>query len=79
MTNKQPFEYYLNLIRNGEVLTNIENSNAKELLRQGCNKDLETCLAVVLRNRYESGDWNDWFYNRFSRFSRTPDEEVNDD
>jgi len=64
---KQPFEYYLNLIKNGEVLTDIEISNAKKLLRLGYNKDLETCLAVVLMNRHESGDWNDWFYNRFSR------------
>jgi len=70
---KRPFEHYLNLISNGEVLTDIEISNAKKLLRRGYNKDLETCLAVVLRNRYEIGDWNDWFYNRFSR---TPDEEV---
>jgi hypothetical protein len=38
---EQPFEYYLNLIKNGEVLTDIEISNAKKLLRRGCNKDLE--------------------------------------
>ena len=72
----KPFEYYLNLIRTGEVLTKIEMSNAKKLLRRGCNKDLETCLAVVLRNRYEMEHWNDWFYNRFPR---TPDEEVDTD
>lgn len=73
---KKPFEYYLDLIKNGEVLTEIEISNAKKLLRKGYNKDLETCLAVVRRNRdYEDG-WNDWFYNRYSR---TPNEEVNDD
>ena len=73
---KQPFEYYLNLIKNGEVLTDIEISNAKKLLRKGYNKDYESCLAVVRRNRdYEDG-WNEWFYNRYPR---TPDEEVNDD
>lgn len=71
MTEQHPFGYYLNLVRNGEVLTQKEISNAKKLLRQGYNKDLETCLAVVLRNRYENPSWNDWFYNRFSR---APDE-----
>lgn len=30
MINLPPFEYYLNLIRNGEVLTDIEVSNAKK-------------------------------------------------
>jgi len=70
---KQSFEYYLDLIRNGEVLTDIEISNAKKLFRKGYCKDLKNCLAVVLRNRYESDGWNDWFYNRFPR---TPDEEV---
>ena len=70
---KQPFEYYLNLIRNGEVLTDIEISNAKKLFRKGFGKDWERCLAGVLRNRYESPDWNDWFYNRYPR---TPDEQV---
>ncbi len=70
---KQPFEYYLNLIQNGEVLTDMEISNAKKLFRMGHNKDYESCLAVVRRNRdYEDG-WNEWFYNRYPR---TPDEEV---
>lgn len=81
LIDKQPFEYYLNLIRNGEVLSEIEISNAKELFRLGYNnKDYESCLAVVLRNRCvsvrnkgKSIGWNDWFYNRYPR---TPDEEV---
>ena len=70
---EQPFEYYLDLIRNGEVLSDMEISNAKKLLRRGCNKDYETCLAVVRRNRDTNDSWNEWFYHRFGR---TPDEEL---
>jgi hypothetical protein len=62
---KKPFEYYLDLIRNGEVLTDIEISNAKSLHKRGCNKDYESCLAVVRRNREENDNWNDWYYRRF--------------
>lgn len=65
---KKPFEYYLDLIRNGEVLTDIEISNAKHLYEKGYNdKDYEKCLAVVRKNRdYEDG-WNDWYYGRYVR------------
>ena len=74
MTYK-PFEYYLNLIKNGDDLTDVEISNAKKLLRFGYNSNLEKCLAVVRRNRDESPGWNQWYYNRYGR---TPEEEVRD-
>jgi hypothetical protein len=71
---KQPFEYYLDLIRNGEVLTDIEISNAKSLHKRGHNKDYESCLAVVRRNREENDNWNDWYYRRYVLTHRTPEE-----
>ena len=70
--NKQ-MDYYLDLIRNGEELTPIENSNSKKLLRRGYTDTLEKGKAVARRNRDLNSNWNDWFYNRFGR---TPDEEV---
>jgi len=66
-------EYYHNLIRNGEELTPVENSNAKKLLRRGYVETLEIGKAVVRRNRDVNPNWNNWFYNRFAR---RPDEEV---
>ena len=77
MTDEQPFEYYLDLIKNGEVLTDIEISNAKHLHKRGYNnKDYERCLAVVRRNRDCSDDWNNWYYRRYIG---TLDEELKDD
>lgn len=73
MTYKQ-FEYYLNLIKNGDDLTDVEISNAKKLLRFGCNSNLEECMAVVRRNRDLSPGWNQWYYHRYGR---TLEEEVN--
>ena len=69
----RPFEYYVDLIRNGEELTPIENSNAKKLFRRGYADSLEKGKAIVRRNRDLKDGWNDWFYNRHAR---TPDEEV---
>lgn len=68
-----PFKYYLDLIENGEELTLIENSNAKKLLRKGCAKTLNEGKAIVRRNRDLDPNWNNWYYNRFSR---RPDEEI---
>lgn len=73
--NEKPFEYYLDLIRNGEKLTPIELSNAKKLFRLRGNT-LESSKAIVRRNRDAVPNWNDWFYNRFAR---RPDEEVEND
>ena len=70
---KKRMEYYHNLIRNGEELTPVEDSNAKKLLRKGYVETLEIGKAVVRRNRDVNPDWNNWFYNRFAR---RPDEEV---
>ena len=71
-SNKKPFEYYLELIRNGEVLTPIEISNSKKLTRL-YGGTLESSKATVRRNRDYDPNWNDWYYNRFAR---RPDEEV---
>ena len=70
---KKRMEYYHNLIRNGEELTPVEDSNAKKLLRKGYVETLEIGKAVARRNRDANPDWNNWFYNRFAR---RPDEEV---
>ena len=64
MNKGNSFEYYLDLIEKGATLTEREMVNAKELFRRGYYGSLDASSAVVLRNRYELEDWNDWFYEK---------------